>query len=62
VGLSFTDRVYGVRSMSLWHSETPRAIELTIFGPDLISQRGMFQSNRGHLIKDGWLGIYEMVI
>jgi hypothetical protein len=49
-------------SMSQWHSETPRTIELMIYGQDLISRRGMFQSNRDRLIKDGWLGFYEMVI
>jgi hypothetical protein len=62
MGLWFTDRVYGVRPMSLRHSETTRTIELTIYDPDLISRRVMFQSNRGHLLKDGWLGFYEMVI
>jgi hypothetical protein len=44
------------------YSETTRTIELTICGSDLISRRVMFQSNRGHLLKDGWLGFYEMVI
>jgi hypothetical protein len=62
IDLWFTYRVYGVQSTSLRHSETTRTVELTICGPDLISRRVMFQSNRGHLIKDGWMGFYEMVI
>jgi hypothetical protein len=62
MGLWVVDWVYGVRPMSLRHSESTRTLDLKICGPGLISRRGMFQSNRGHLLKDGWLGFYETVI
>jgi hypothetical protein len=56
------DRVYGVRFMSVRNSESTRTLDLKIYGPGLISRRGTFQSNRGHPLKDGWLGFYETVI
>jgi hypothetical protein len=55
-------RVHGARLTGLRNSESIRTLDLKICGPDLISRRGMFQSNRGHLLKDGWLGFYEMAI
>jgi hypothetical protein len=62
MGLWAMDRVYGVRLTGLRNSESARILDLKICGPGLISRRGMFQSNRGHLLKDGSLGFYEMVI
>jgi hypothetical protein len=62
MGLWAVDRVYGVRLMSLQHSESIQTLDLKICDPGLISRRGMFQSNRGHLLKDGLLGFYETVI
>jgi hypothetical protein len=62
MGLWAVHQVYGVRLMSLRHSESTRTLDLKICGPGLISRRGMFQSNRGHLLEDGWLGFYETVV
>jgi hypothetical protein len=62
MGLWAVDRVYGVRLMGLQNSESIQTLDLKIYGPGLISRRGMFQSNRGYLLKDGWLGFYETVI
>jgi hypothetical protein len=62
MGLWAVDRVHGARLTGLRNSESTRTLDLKICGPGLISRRGMFQSNRGHLLKDGWLGFYETVI
>jgi hypothetical protein len=62
IGLWAMDRVYRVRLMSLRQCESTRTLDLKICGPGLLSRRGMFQSDRDHLLEDGCLGIYEMVV
>jgi hypothetical protein len=62
MGLWPVSRVHGARLTGLRNSESTRTLDLKIYGSGLISRRGMIQSNRGHLLKDGWLGFYEMVI
>jgi hypothetical protein len=54
--------LYGVRLTGLRNSGSTQTLDLKICNPGLISRRGMFQSNRAHLLKDGWLGFYETVI
>jgi hypothetical protein len=49
-------------AQGLRNSGSTQTLDLKLCGPGLISRRGMFQSNRGHLLKDGWLGFYETVI
>jgi hypothetical protein len=48
------DRVHGIQSMGLQHSETIPAFELAIDDRDLILWRVIFWSNPSHQIPDGW--------